>query len=210
MANYCIISDSESSLKALQQPFTTNAQIFEIQNQILKNNSKVSLFWTKAHVGTKQNEEADKLAKLATAYKMKINYLPIPKSVFKSKLNSHLNQFWVIEWNTTIKAIETKNYIQDLQKFPSILTKSITCFITGHGPFPTYLYRFNLKDDDLCQCGDVGSPQHYLFNCPYTENLHYPQTRYLKYLLVEKIPGCKKQINNLDQIYDTCLQLTRF
>ncbi|GBM76087.1 hypothetical protein AVEN_148226-1 [Araneus ventricosus] len=34
-------------------------------------------------------------------------------------------------------------------------------FVTGHGPFPTYLEQFNIRNSDSCGCGDLGNPLHY-------------------------------------------------
>ncbi|GBL87589.1 hypothetical protein AVEN_165192-1 [Araneus ventricosus] len=39
----------------------------------------------------------------------------------------------------------------------------INQFITGHGPFVTYLHRFGLS------CGDKGDPDHYATDCPVTK-----------------------------------------
>ncbi|KAG5867385.1 hypothetical protein JTB14_008501 [Gonioctena quinquepunctata] len=37
--------------------------------------------------------------------------------------------------------------------------------LTGHGPYPQYLNRFNLKDNSLCECGEEGTPEHVVLNC---------------------------------------------
>ncbi|GBM42573.1 hypothetical protein AVEN_159045-1 [Araneus ventricosus] len=46
-------------------------------------------------------------------------------------------------------------------------------FITGHGPFPSYLHRFNLRIHDNCWCGEKGDPMHYATNCRFTLSLHF-------------------------------------
>ncbi|GBL75306.1 hypothetical protein AVEN_194523-1 [Araneus ventricosus] len=43
-------------------------------------------------------------------------------------------------------------------------------FFTGHSPFPTYLYRFNLTTSEYCSCGGIGSKLHYATECPLTES----------------------------------------
>ncbi|GBM50274.1 hypothetical protein AVEN_228232-1 [Araneus ventricosus] len=35
-------------------------------------------------------------------------------------------------------------------KMPEIM------FATGHGPFPTYLKRFSIRNSDSCVCGNLG------------------------------------------------------
>ena len=208
VSNYAIISDSESSLKALAEPFSLNDQVLDIQHQVINTANHAHFYWTKAHVGTTGNEHADALAKKATEYTVINTTLPTPKSVFKTKLKFKLLELWQNEWNTTLKGIETKNYIRDIKKFPSKLTKPLTCFLTGHGPFPTYLNRFNLRDNDLCCCGDTGSPQHYLFKCPRTKDYHFPETRHLTYMLVDRVPKRPKLNLKLEYIYNICVGLT--
>ncbi|GBO44143.1 hypothetical protein AVEN_135864-1 [Araneus ventricosus] len=39
-------------------------------------------------------------------------------------------------------------------------------FITGHGPFVTYLPRLGLFSHDRCVCGAEGDPNHYATVCP--------------------------------------------
>ncbi|GBM63762.1 Pro-Pol polyprotein [Araneus ventricosus] len=45
-------------------------------------------------------------------------------------------------------------------------------FFTVHGPFPTYLHRFNLTTSEYCSCGGIGSKLHYAIECPLTESWH--------------------------------------
>ncbi|GBN27284.1 hypothetical protein AVEN_191650-1 [Araneus ventricosus] len=42
----------------------------------------------------------------------------------------------------------------------------------GHGPFSTYLYRFNLITSEYCSCGGIGSKLHYAIECPLIESWH--------------------------------------
>ncbi|GBO23788.1 hypothetical protein AVEN_180487-1 [Araneus ventricosus] len=48
--------------------------------------------------------------------------------------------------------------------------------VTGHGPFPSYLHRFNLRTHDNCSCGekgDKGDPIHYAAKCRITLSWHF-------------------------------------
>ncbi|GBM80200.1 hypothetical protein AVEN_8331-1 [Araneus ventricosus] len=45
-------------------------------------------------------------------------------------------------------------------------------FVTGHGPFPTYLKRFNIRSSDSCGCGKLGNPLHYATSCLFTTSYH--------------------------------------
>ncbi|GBN58202.1 hypothetical protein AVEN_164907-1 [Araneus ventricosus] len=41
-------------------------------------------------------------------------------------------------------------------------------FVIGHGPFPSYLHRFNLRTHDNCSCGEIGDPMHFATKCRFT------------------------------------------
>ncbi|GBN04087.1 hypothetical protein AVEN_79546-1 [Araneus ventricosus] len=41
-------------------------------------------------------------------------------------------------------------------------------FVTGHGNFPSYLHRFNLRIHDDFSCGEKGDPMHYATKCRFT------------------------------------------
>ncbi|GBO11086.1 hypothetical protein AVEN_12184-1 [Araneus ventricosus] len=45
-------------------------------------------------------------------------------------------------------------------------------FVTGHGPFPTFLKRFNIRNSDSCGCGNLGNPLHYATSCLFTISYH--------------------------------------
>ncbi|KAK9701516.1 Reverse transcriptase (RNA-dependent DNA polymerase) [Popillia japonica] len=38
-------------------------------------------------------------------------------------------------------------------------------FLTGHGPYQNYLYKYQLSQTDICVCGQLGTPEHILFEC---------------------------------------------
>ncbi|GBM50524.1 hypothetical protein AVEN_160746-1 [Araneus ventricosus] len=46
-------------------------------------------------------------------------------------------------------------------------------FVTGHGPFPSYLHRFNLRTHDNCSCGEKGDPMYYATKCRFTLSWHF-------------------------------------
>ncbi|GBO42338.1 hypothetical protein AVEN_182306-1 [Araneus ventricosus] len=45
-------------------------------------------------------------------------------------------------------------------------------FITGHGPFPSYLFRFGKHTDNCCACGEFGTSLHYATKCRITLYYH--------------------------------------
>ncbi|GBN78545.1 hypothetical protein AVEN_161452-1 [Araneus ventricosus] len=46
-------------------------------------------------------------------------------------------------------------------------------YFTEHGPFTSYLKRFNLRSSDQCSCGETGSPLHFATSCPHTKTWHF-------------------------------------
>ncbi|GBN98938.1 hypothetical protein AVEN_227597-1 [Araneus ventricosus] len=46
-------------------------------------------------------------------------------------------------------------------------------FVTGHGPFPSYLHCFTLRTHDNCSCGGKGDPMHYAAKCRFTLSWHF-------------------------------------
>ncbi|GBL75237.1 hypothetical protein AVEN_194469-1 [Araneus ventricosus] len=46
-------------------------------------------------------------------------------------------------------------------------------FLTGHGPFPSYLHRFNLRTYDNFSCEEKGDPMHCATKCRFTLSWHF-------------------------------------
>ncbi|GBO07270.1 hypothetical protein AVEN_17168-1 [Araneus ventricosus] len=45
-------------------------------------------------------------------------------------------------------------------------------FFTGHGPFPSFLQRFNLAETSFCSCGGIATPIYYAAVCLLTTSDH--------------------------------------
>ncbi|GBM03776.1 hypothetical protein AVEN_231262-1 [Araneus ventricosus] len=67
----------------------------------------------------------------------------------------------------------------------------------GHGPFPSYLYRFRLHHSDICACGEKGDPLHYVTSCHITLSYHFTKPSaentqlWWKHLLLNKLSRIK-------------------
>ena len=170
--------------------------------------NRITYYWTKAHAGTRQNEEVDKLAKEATDYAPPTNHpLSTPKSAIKRQLKQIFYKQWEEEWRATHKGRRTKDFIKSLHKYPRILTRAITRFVTGHGPFASYLKRFGLRPSELCPCGsgEVGDPQHYMFKCCLTKEFHFRETRdHLNYMIMQiaKHASSRQKLDNLYKVLE--------
>ncbi|GFS91003.1 RNase H domain-containing protein [Nephila pilipes] len=130
-----------------------------------------SLHWVRAHIGDYCNEIADFFAKLAITYGEKKNF-PAPQSHIVMTLKNKLLSDWEVWWSTCNNGIWVQLYIP--RPNLSFYTNSsfITRFLNGHGPFISYLNRFNLKSTNLYLCGSVGDADHYVFSCPFTRDFH--------------------------------------
>ncbi|GBN93034.1 Transposable element Tcb1 transposase [Araneus ventricosus] len=138
----------------------------------LQSKNNIYIGWVKAHIGHYGNETADELAKKAINEGTIIN-IKKPLSSLKKSLNQELLEKWQLEWNKG----KVGRLIHEIIPSPSFKlhkwSRGEIMFFSEHGPFPSYLRRFNLKPTDLCNCGDVGTPLHYATSCILTESWHF-------------------------------------
>lgn len=164
-------TDSLSGLQALLATPNKNPAVRRIKALLRNQSVKTSLKHVSAHKGIQGNELADKIAKNATQDLNHIN-LPAPPSYVKSFLKSQIIPKWQLHWDTSTKGRYTYSLIPKVSLALNHLEPCTTAFLTGHGPFSTYLYRFRKRRDQLCDCGEEGSPQHAYFNCNLTKHWH--------------------------------------
>ncbi|GBM42347.1 hypothetical protein AVEN_129784-1 [Araneus ventricosus] len=116
---------------------------------ILLSHKHVHLRWLKAHIGYLGNECADQLAKEAIT-KSDPFFLPKPLSYLRYEIRSAVLSIWQDNWYNG----ETGRSAHDI--VPRVLNKPVgwnreeLMFVTGYGPFPSYLHRFNLRTHDNC------------------------------------------------------------
>lgn len=95
-------------------------------------------------------------------------------AISKAEINNHVNEEWQNNWDASEVGRRTYDIIPNIQnrlRLPHFKPgRGLVHFLSGHGPYPTYLHRFNLKDDQQCNCGQIGTPEHVVFHCPETEN----------------------------------------
>ena len=166
-----IFSDSLSALLAIKDRRNSNKLVIYVQQQLDKL-LHVSLNWIKVHVGTIGNERADSLAKDCT-YAQLIN-LPAPRSFVRRCLLEQAKEKWETHWSTTVKGNLTKQFFPNIQS----RTKTgdinhnfvLTQFISGHGKFGDYLFKFKHRTSDACRCGLSQTRNHLLLDCPIWSN----------------------------------------
>jgi hypothetical protein len=159
---------------AIKQKYSSNPIIFDIQHYIgiaSLNNILVKIRWTKAHADNTGNDRADELAKEAINLdNSQVYYKYYPESYAKRILRKKTIENWSKDWLDSRKGWVTKQFFPTVESRMS--NKHLNCdfiitqYVTGHGQFRAYLYRFKKLESSLCICGNSeDTPLHRLTNC---------------------------------------------
>ncbi|GBL74229.1 Putative protein in type-1 retrotransposable element R1DM [Araneus ventricosus] len=154
--------DSESSLHSIAS-IDTKSPIAQQTQEILLKSTNIKLGWIRVHVGYRGNEAADVLAKKATQEGIP-TYIPTPRNHIKSLLQNESIIHWQKEWDNGETARTVCDVLPKVKTTPTPWQRPKIMLVMGHGPFPTYLNRFNIRNSDSCGCGNLGSPLHYATN----------------------------------------------
>jgi ribonuclease HI len=176
-----IITDSKSALQALDNICTSSKLIMDCKKTLdkLHEKAKVTIHWTKAHVGHEGNEKADTLAKEGTT---KVSYqvepiIPVPKSWIKTKIKQYLYKEWTNRWNSITEARQTKIFFPkpDYKKSQKLLCYDRqTCaklfrWISGHSfhRYHNHLTNPTIFDNPRCRNCDneKEEPSHLFAHC---------------------------------------------
>ncbi|XP_060804988.1 uncharacterized protein LOC106141549 [Amyelois transitella] len=175
-AEALIFSDSQSSLKAIQDRSNTDPLVNQIHHLISFLSSihiTVKFIWSKAHAGIVGNEIADVAAKEAAEKKTATLLNHFPLSHAKRLLRQRTLDAWQSEYEAAPQGAITKSFfssihaIAEFRKFVKI-SFTITQILTGHGYHKSYLHKYKITEDDRCPCDDE-TPQdvhHLLEHCP--------------------------------------------
>lgn len=173
---YLIISDSISSLQALQNPFSENALIQDILlllMRIKQKNKVVNFLWVPSHVGIFGNEMADQLAKEATTcqeYLETITHhdlIVFIKHIVKHKWQDH----WEALEGNKLRSIKstTSQWNTSLcsRRQDSVILARLRI---GHTRL-THEYVFKREDPPECSnCQSTLTVEHILNSCPQYAN----------------------------------------
>ncbi|GBN47718.1 hypothetical protein AVEN_144259-1 [Araneus ventricosus] len=63
---------------------------------------------------------------------------------------------WQQDWDSGDTGRAILIYFLKATLTPDSWSRESILFVTGHGPSPSYLYRFRLHHSDICTCGEKG------------------------------------------------------
>ena len=172
-----IFVDSQAAIKALDSKKITSKLVMETIRtlNIASMGKQVSIYWTKAHIGTIGNERADEGAKKGGLLET-IHHVSLLGSECKNKIEEYFYKQWETEWTDYKKARLTKlfyakpdkhqaKYVLKLGRFE--LSRFIK-LITGHNGL--FYFRSKIDSDINPQCRfcleDVETFYHLATECP--------------------------------------------
>ena len=172
--DHVIFTDSESAVKAFQDPNFDHpyiAEAFNILHKYKESHKTIALCWIPSHVGISGNEQADKEAKKALSL---TSTLKIPYTDIKPIINEYCKNLFQSCWSKTCVKDDNKlyNILDDLKQMPRPIfqcrsdeTAFYRCLI-GHSKL-THKYIFERDRKPQCTvCRKVLSIKHIFIECP--------------------------------------------
>ncbi|GBN32880.1 Putative protein in type-1 retrotransposable element R1DM [Araneus ventricosus] len=160
-----LITDSRSTLMSLYSLKEKRCFINSIKRKIVNYEGRINLKWVKAHEGTRGNERADFLAKLAIDKEEIDICFGETKSEIKSSVKNKMMQRWQDRWNSSKNGGVTRSFFGEVCLRRVKGDFYLNQVFTGHGIFRTHQSRFYNKPIE-CQCGaEVGDTAHVLLAC---------------------------------------------
>ncbi|GIY94717.1 uncharacterized protein CEXT_638731 [Caerostris extrusa] len=142
-----IITDSWSVLQALSNPTNSCPLIWRLKGKLKNSTSKISLKWTKAHIGTLENESADVYAKYLTTKEEIDIYFKIPTSFVKRLINQEIRTDWQTLWRDSVKGRPVYSI------FPKVNLKRVqgifTLIKSSRDTVPWLIIRVNSSERSL-------------------------------------------------------------
>uniref|UniRef100_A0A6P7FT74 Uncharacterized protein LOC114333839 n=1 Tax=Diabrotica virgifera virgifera TaxID=50390 RepID=A0A6P7FT74_DIAVI len=153
--HYIIISDSLSTLKALQQLYPSNEIIMPIKNELMllsTKNIEITFLWVPLHVGIKENEAVDQLANEAALDESIPVSNMLTRNDHKTSIKKHITNLWQSNWKSTTNKL--KDVIETVgTTLPLPLKRCEQVIITrlrlGH-TIPTHIHLINKEAIPFC------------------------------------------------------------
>ena len=176
-----IVSDSLSALRAILRRQGCGTLALEARHALHTLSSRVPtlrLWWTPSHVGLRENEMVDIVAREAAqpnTHYPTLHNVPFSRTSIRSAIRRHYTARLQRQWECS--AAESALFRAMPRLDPSLLWTStlsrhdaslVAQFLTGHFPTGQYLHRFHHRDSPACtECGCIlDERDHRLFVCP--------------------------------------------
>ena len=168
--------DSQAALRTFQADFLKSKLAFQtIEALVLVKHQLMIFVWTKAHVGTPGNEEADELAKEGITLDH-ITPTPVPACSANNLVDMGIPKLWQTEWDRYPQARQSKLYYPKIDKNKASKTIQWTKMqlgrliraTTGHNNLLYHLYNMDNHISDVCRFCLEGQKefQHLANDCP--------------------------------------------
>lgn len=172
--NITIVSNNNSLVSALKNPYNKNQQIFSIYSLISELQSKyviTSLMLTN-HTNIINWTEMKSKALQSIRSHNRICFDRIPVSNVLSSIKATNDYIWNQRWSESTTGMHTKNFFPTISDRKAIEKNFIfdfktTQILTNHGSFNSYLCRFKVQNNDNCSdcIGAEDNVNHRLFEC---------------------------------------------
>ncbi|GBL76091.1 Retrovirus-related Pol polyprotein from type-1 retrotransposable element R1 [Araneus ventricosus] len=94
-------------------------------------------------------------------------------SYLKSEIKLVALNTWQDNWDNSETGRSAHDIVPRVSNKPVEWNREEIMSVRGHGPFSSYLHRFNLRTHDNCSCGEKGDPIHYATKCWFTLSWHF-------------------------------------
>lgn len=181
-AKYTICSDSLSALRALQLNQirgSTNQTVLLIKEVIISLIAQgfgIKLLWIPAHSNIYGNDQADNLAKLGARRGMVFQHGTEIRE-YSYLIREHITEDWQLSWDRSDMGRWCYSIIPRVSKNPwfknletelgsRMFIKTFSRIMSNHYGLKSHLYRINLTDSNMCECGvSYEDFDHVLWSC---------------------------------------------
>ncbi|GBL63443.1 hypothetical protein AVEN_28489-1 [Araneus ventricosus] len=140
----------------------------------IPNTQEKSIYlYFKGHSGVLGNKVAEQLVRQSThGSTLNIN-IEFPKCCLKKNLKKCSLVIWQDRWNLSETGRRNFHFVPQVNINRASFNSRTNQFITGHGPFVTYLHRFGLCSHDRRVCCAKGDRNYYPTVCPGIKPFHF-------------------------------------
>lgn len=177
--NFVVLSDSKSALLSLGNILNNNInnvlkEIIKYHYMALKENKNITFLWIKGHVGIRDNETVDKMAKLAVntgqLLETKVPYTDYYKIIKFDQLESWQSQYQENSagkfYKIIFPIISRKPWFANINLEKDVI-KTFIRLRTNHGICNSYLCKIGLRDSAKCErCNQNETLKHIILECP--------------------------------------------